>query len=315
MTSLVAGIDVSKATLNIHLNGQDTTATNDTCGFRKVANILKKGGAKRVVVEATGRMHRSLLQSLHSRGFEVCVVNPRQSRDFAKGIGKLAKTDRVDAKILATLGTALPALRPTAPGAALIDRLRDMLILRESCVDTRTKFKAVYSETGNPYQDHNLKDIVTVCETNIKEMERQIEALISGAEELAKSYRILISVPGIGPITAVTLLAWMNELGHIGNRQAAALVGVAPFSRDSGKMKGARHIRGGRRRPRDVLYMAAMTACNFNPDMTDLHARLTERGKCHKVAVTAVMRKLIITANVLLRDQRMWEDRTVGATA
>ena len=119
-------------------------------------------------------------------------------------------------------------------------------------------------------------------------------------------------MPGIGPVTAAALIAWMSELGAIGNRQAAALIGVAPFARDSGTLKGGRHISGGRRWPRDVLYMAAMAACIYNPEMAEFYGRMKEMGKPHKVAVTAVMRKLIVTANALLRDRRAWEVRTEG---
>ena len=313
MTIVVAGIDVSKNSLNIHLNGKDGTATNDALGFRKIAGILKGGGAERVVIEATGRLHRALLQSLHDRGFAVCVVNPRQSRDFAKASGELAKTDRVDARILAAFGAAFPAMPPTAPADAAIDRLRDMLVLREALVDQRTQLKAAFDEVGDPVPDGPVPKVLSELSAGVCEFDRRIEELVAGSEELADSYEILTSVPGIGPVTAASLIAWMGELGAIGNRQAAALIGVAPFARDSGSLKGGRHVAGGRRRPRDVLYMAAMSACMFNPDMKELYGRLKERGKPHKVAVTAVMRKLIVTANALLRDGRMWEDRTADA--
>ncbi len=262
MAIVAAGIDVSKKTLNIHLSGRDDTAANDRDGFRKVARILRDGGAERAVIEATGRMHRALFQSLHDRGFTVCVVNPRQSRDFARAGGELAKTDRVDARALA-----------------------------------------------GP-----VPKILSELDAGVREYDRRIGELIAGSEEHAESYGILTSVPGIGPVTAAALIAWMGELGAIGNRQAAALIGVAPFARDSGSRKGGRHVSGGRRRPRDVLYMAATAACVFNPEMAEFHSRLKERGKPHKVAVSAVMRKLIVTANALLRDRRMWEDRT-GAAA
>ena len=309
MTTICAGIDVSKKALNIHLNGRDDTATNDTDGFRKVARILREGNAARVVMEATGRMHRALLQSLHDRGFSVCVVNPRQSRDFAKAGGELAKTDRVDARVLAAFGAAFPAMPATAPADVAIDRLRDMLVLREALVDQRMQLRAVVAEIGDPLSDGSAERVLSEIDAGIGAYERGIEELVAGAEDLAESYGILTSVPGIGPVTAAALIAWMSELGAIGNRQAAALIGVAPFARDSGTLKGGRHVTGGRRRPRDVLYMAAMAACMFNPEMGEFYGRLVERGKPHKVAVTAVMRKLVVTANALLRDRRMWEDR------
>ena len=247
MTIVVAGIDVSKISLNIHLNGKDGTVTNDALGFRKIAGILKGGGAERVVIEATGRLHRALLQSLHDRGFAVCVVNPRQSRDFAKASGELAKTDRVDARILAAFGAAFPAMPPTAPADAAIDRLRDMLVLREALVDQRAQLKAAFDEVGDPVPDGPVPKVLSELSAAVCEFDRRIEELVAGSEELADSYEILTSVPGIGPVTAASLIAWMGELGAIGNRQAAALIGVAPFARDSGTLKGGRHVAGGRR--------------------------------------------------------------------
>ncbi len=314
MAIVAAGIDVSKKTLNIHLSGRDDTAANDTDGFRKVARILRDGGAERAVIEATGRMHRALFQSLHDRGFTVCVVNPRQSRDFARAGGELAKTDRVDARALAAFGAAFPDMAASAPAGVTVDRLRDMLVLREKLVDQRADLKLAFDEVGDPAPDGPVPKILAELDAGVREYDRRIKELITGAEEHAESYGILTSVPGIGPVTAAALIAWMGELGAIGGRQAAALIGVAPFARDSGSRKGGRHVSGGRRRPRDVLYMAAMAACAFNPEMAEFHGRLKERGKPHKVAVTAVMRKLIVTANALLRDRRMWEDRT-GAAA
>ena len=313
MTIVVAGIDVSKRTLNIHLNGRDDTATNDTDGLRKVARILRDGGADRVVMEATGRMHRALLQSLHDRGFAAVVVNPRQPRDFAKAGGELAKTDRVDAKVLAAFGAAFPAMPATAPADVMIDRLRDMLVLREALVDQRAQLKAAFDAVGDPEPDGPVPKILSELDAGVREFDRRIEELVAGSEDLAESYGILTSVPGIGPVRATALIAWMGELGAIGNRQAAAPIGVAPFARDSGTLKGGRHVGGGRRRPRDVPYMAAMAACTFNPEMAEFYGRLRERGKHHKVAVTAVMRKLVVTTNSLLRDRRMWEDRTADA--
>ncbi len=147
----------------------------------------------------------------------------------------------------------------------------------------------------------------------VREYDRRIEELVRDSESLAESYRIPVSVPGIGPVTAASLIAWMGGPGAIGSRQAAAPGGVAPIARDSGTLKGGRHIGGGRRRPGDVPCMAAMAACMSDPEMKALYGRLRERGKHHKVAVTAVMGGPVVTANVLLRDRRMWEDRSVPA--
>ena len=206
-------------------------------------------------------------------------------------------------------------MAPTAPADVTIDRLRDMLVLREKLVDQRVDLKMAFDEVGDPAPDGPVPKVLAELGAGVREYDRRIEELISGAEEHAERYGILTSVPGIGPVTAAALIAWMSELGAIGNRQAAALIGVAPFARDSGTLKGGRHISGGRRRPRDVLYMAAMAACIYNPEMAEFYGRMKEMGKPHKVAVTAVMRKLIVTANALLRDRRAWEVRTEAAAS
>ena len=313
MTIVAAGIDVSKKTLNIHLNGRDHAAANDADGFRKVAGVLRDGGAERVVMEAAGRMHRALRQSLHDRGFAVPAGSPRQSRDFAKAAGDMAKTDRAGARVLAAFGAAFPARPPTAPAEAATGRLRDMPVLRERLVDQRVQLKAVFDGAGDPDPDGPVPKVLSEIEAGVRRHDRRIAETVAGAEELAGSRDIPMSIPGIGPAAAAALIAWTGELGAIGSRQAAALIGVAPFARDSGTLKGARRVAGGRRRPRDVPCMAAMAACRLDPEMAELHARLAARGKRRKVAVTAVMRRTVVTANALLRDRRVREDRTAAA--
>ena len=172
MTTICAGIDVSKTSLNIHVNGRDATATNDTDGFRKVARILREGNAVRVVMEATGRMHRALLQSLHDRGFATIVVNPRQTRDFAKAGGELAKTDRVDARVLAAFGAAFPAMPATAPADVTIDGLRDLLVLREALVDKRAELKAAFDEVGDPEPDGPLPKVLSEIDAGARSTAR-----------------------------------------------------------------------------------------------------------------------------------------------
>ena len=312
MSKLVAGIDVSKDNLDIHLDGEDRRLPNNRDGFRAIAKWFGRKGLVRVILEATGRYHRALLQSLHAKGFAVTVVNPRQSRDFAKASGRLAKTDRVDARMLAAFGAAFPDMAPAEPRGRFLDDLGDMLVAREHLVDQRAQDRQILSELGDPVSRSRLPRLVAWIDKAIATYDREIEKLIAGDSAHAESYRILMSIPGIGPVTAAALICWMDELGSIGGRQAAALIGVAPFARDSGAMKGARHISGGRKRPRDVLFMAAMTAMAWNPDMKALYGRLRERGKHHKVALVAVMRKLIVTANALLRDGRMWLERAPG---
>ncbi len=309
MSKLVAGIDVSKDNLDIHLDGEDRRLPNNRDGFRAIAKWFGGKDVDRVILEATGRYHRALLQSLHAKGFAVCVVNPRQSRDFARASGKLAKTDRVDARVLAAFGAAFAGLPLTQPRDSLLDDLGDMLVAREHMVDQRTDTRQILSQLGEPVSRKALLGLIASLDKAIARLDLRIGKLIAGDSAHAESYRILTSIPGIGPVTAAALISWMAELGSIGNRQAAALIGVAPFARDSGVHSGARHVAGGRRRPRDLLYMAALSAKSHNPQMIMIYQRLRERGKHHNVALVAVMRKLIVTANALLRDGRTWSER------
>ena len=180
-----------------------------------------------------------------------------------------------------------------------------MLVTRECLVDSRTSL----TQVGEEVHRLDKKKLARICKRMSKEinaLNAEIKAHLLADPDMAQRYRILLSVPGIGAVNAAMLCCYMPELGYIGNRQAASLIGVAPFNRDSGKAQGARHIRGGRRRPRDGLFMAALVASRWNPDMEALYKRLTTAGKKHKVALVAVMRKLIILVNVLLRDGREW---------
>ena len=255
-------------------------------------------------MEAAGRMRRALRQSPRDRGFAVLAGSPRQSRDFAKAAGDMAKTGRAGARVLAAFGAAFPARPPTAPAEAATGRLRDMLVLRERLVDQRVQLKAVFDEVGDPDPDGPVPKVLSEIEAGVRRHDRRIAETVAGAEELAGSRDILMPVPGIGPAAAAALTAWTGGPGAIG---------VAPFARDSGTLKGARRVAGGRRRPRDVPCMAAMAACRLDPGMAELRARLAARGKRRKVAAAAAMRRTVAAANALLRDRRVREDRTAAA--
>ena len=305
MVKIVAGIDISKASLDICAAGQTRRFANDATSWRALGTWLRGLEVSRVVMEATGRYHRKVHQCLHDRGFEVVLVNPLRARRFAEGVGHLAKTDRADALMLARLGTALGDLEPVAPQEAFLNRLEDLLVARAKHVDARTMLRQMAGEVEGD-GEAITRTTMAQLDDQIAELETAIEAVIASDPEQAERYRILTSIPGVGPVTAAALLCWMPELGSLGRRQAAALIGVAPFADDSGQHRGARHIRGGRRRPRDVLFMAATSAARFNEDLTIVFERLKAAGKAHKVAIVALMRKLIVLANTLLREQRCW---------
>ena len=253
---VVAGIDVSKDTLHVYVRAEESSAAsagevgeerefrNDRQGFRGVRKWLRKRGVQRVVLESTGRFHRRVHQSLFDEGLEVLVVNPVRSRRFAEAKGDLAKTDRVDAAMLAAYGRAFPELASTEPKGTFLERLESMLVTRECLVDSRTSL----TQVGEEVHRLDKKKLARICKRMSKEinaLNAEIKAHLLADPDMAQRYRILLSVPGIGAVNAAMLCCYMPELGYIGNRQAASLIGVAPFNRDSGKAQGARHIRGG----------------------------------------------------------------------
>ncbi len=305
MSKVVAGIDVSKSSLDVHAAGEERCFANDRTSWRALGKWLRSRHVSWVVMEATGRYHRRVHQGLHDRGFEVVLINPLRARRFAEAMGFLAKTDRVDALMLARLGTTLDDLEPVAPQNAFLNRLEDLLVVRDKHVDARTMLKLVAGEVDGEGE--------AVCRTTLAHLDEQIAGLeaaikevIAADEEQAERFRILTSIPGVGMVTAAALLCWMPELGSLGRHQAAALVGVAPFANDSGQHRGARHIRGGRRRPRDVLFMAATSAARCNRDLKVVFERLKAAGKAYKTSIVALMRKLVVLADTPLREQRCW---------
>ena len=294
----VAGIDAGKNRPDIHPDGEDRTLQGGRDGFRAIAERFRDR-----------RPDRALVQSLHAKGFAVSVAHTRQCRDFAGAGGKPARTDRVDARVLAALGVAFAGLPLTQPRGRFLDRLGDMLVAREHMVDQQADTRQILSRPGEPVPRKGLLGLIASLGKAIARLDLRIEKPVAGEATHAERYRIPVSIPGIGPAVAAALISWMTGPGSIGNRQAAALIGVAPMARDSGTRQGARHVAGGRRRPRDVLCMAALSAKSHNPQMIMIHQRLRERGKHHNAALVAVMRKLVVTANALLRDGRTWSER------
>ncbi len=304
---VVAGIDVGKATVDVCIapSGEARQFRNDAGGRRGLRKMLHKAEVELVVVEATGRYHRDLHRSLHDAGFQVSVVSPLQARRFAQTIGQLAKTDPIDAAMLARFGQVMDP-DATAPRSDAQFRLGDLARARAQLVKAKTALSNSKKEYDTPETVDAFKRLVGDINREIGKLESAIRAVVAEDPENARRDRILRSIPGVGPVTAAILCAEMPELGALGRRQAASLMGIAPFPDDSGKRVGTRYCKGGRAVPRNVLFMAAMTASMYNADMKQLYDRLTEKGKPHKVAVVAVMRKLIILANVLVREDRKW---------
>lgn len=306
-TDVAVGIDVCKAWLDVHILPANTVlrVVNAKKGHKQILTALKDIAVRIVVVEATGKYHRSVHRALHEAGLPVAVVNPLRARLFAESLGVLAKTDGVDARMLALFGQ-MARLAETPPLPESLENLREIVRARETATATKV---ALQNQLATATLDAVKKQIVQ----QIKSAERAIEALAAEAERVVKSdavlarrLAILVSIPGVGAVTAMGLLANMPELGTLDAKAAGMLAGLAPLACDSGSRQGPRQIRGGRKKVRTGIYMAALSAAQHNPHLKAFHDRLTAAGKLAKVALTAVMRKLLVLANTLLKEDRCW---------
>ena len=301
------GVDVSEARLDVHLlpGGKGAGFGRDRRSIARLVAWLASQERSLVVVEATGGLERTLAVALERAGIAVAVVNPRQTRDFARAAGLLAKTDRLDAYALALYAERLrPVPRPPRSAAdqalaALVLRRRQLthLVEAEHNRARRTEEPAVLA---------SIEALLGCLQTAIAELEGQIEARLEVSPEWRERAALLASVPGVGKVTVATLLGLLPEPGQLDRRAVAALVGVAPFARDSGLMKGRRTIWGGRAPVRAVLYMAALVAVRHNPTLRAFYQRLLTAGKAKKLALTAAMRKLLVILNAILRDRQPW---------
>ena len=306
--TIVAGIDIGKSGLDAHLEsgGQARHFANTKACRRALRNWLVKHGVTRAVFEPTGRYHRELHQCLFDSGLETVLVNPLRSRRFAEAIGRLAKNDRVDASMLACYGL-LSDLAGTPPKAPILHRLNDLIAIRRKHVAQRAAQLKLHSQLDAGTAAELGDPLIQLFDELIGKADTALQACLASDPELARRAAIIRSIPGFGPANAASLCADMPELGSLNRRQAAALIGVAPYDRDSGQSSGGRRITGDREHPRNLLYMAATTAIRFNPEMQAFFERLCASGKQHKVAMVAVMRKLIMLANALLRADREWQ--------
>jgi transposase len=310
MTEITIGVDVSKEALDAyrHPGGDERRFGNDAAGHKALIAWIGSQ-ATRIVFEPTGPYHRALERALAKAGLPMVKVNPRQVRRFAEATGKLAKTDRLDAALLARMGALLQLdIRP-APDETIAD-LKQLHIAREALVKDRTaassRGKALTLALLKRHNAERLKHI----ERQITAIDAEINARIQGADHLAQRFKILTSIPGIARLTAFVLLIEMPELGTLEPGQAASLSGLAPVARQSGRWVGKAFIRGGRANVRRALYMPALVAMRFNPDLKAKYTQFLDAGKPPKLAITAIMRKLILLANALLKAGRNWTPKT-----
>lgn len=306
----VVGIDVSKASLDVAFGTAPGVRSfpNQPKGHRALAKELAKHKPSRVVLEATGGYEHQLLRYLTDLHLPAIRVNPRQVRDYARATGILAKTDAIDAAILVRFGAAVePQHRPLpAPEQERLARLqtrRVQLIAHRTAELNRAKQATDASIT------RTIKAMLRTIDRQIALIEAESAEVIAAHQHLERTFEVLTSVPGVGPVTAAVLIGHMPELGSLSRQEAAALAGLAPFNRDSGTHRGQRHIRGGRAPVRTALYMAVLTAARCNPVIAEDFKRLTEAGKTHKVAMTACMRKLLTILNALVRDDLLWGEK------
>jgi len=308
--AVYVGIDVCKAWLDayVHPTGQNFRVPNSKEGIRQLRKELADAKVALVVMEATGKLHRLAHRMLSQAGYAVAAVNPSRPREFAKAIGQLAKTDKIDARLLALYGAYLsPAATPVP--AKTVAELQELVLARQAAKADETALKNRYGAAESAVLKRLLKRQLAAYERAEADLEAAIAALIEGDTALKSRYDILLSIKGVGPAVAATLVACLPELGLLPAAKAAALAGVAPFNDDSADSKGLRRIQGGRAHVRTALYMAAVSAARCNPDLKAFYARLRARGKEAKLALTAVMRKLVILASALIRENRKWTEK------
>lgn len=309
--SVNVGIDVGKHQLDVCIHEHDInfTVTNDAKGIRSLISRLGRYDLSRVVVEATGRRETNLVIAAAERGFPIIICQPIKVRRYAGAKGVLAKTDKIDAQILAEYAAVMkPEIRPIALGN--IRKIRDLCVRRRQIIDMRTMEKNRIDVMPKSL----LADIrrhIRLLDKQIDKLERLIDKLIDTVDEWREQRRRLLTAPGVGPQLANTLIADLPELGSLNNKQIAALVGLAPFNRDSGSTRGKRHIRGGRASVRTVLFMAAMSAVRYNPKLREMYQRLLAVGKIKKVALIACMRKMIVILNTMIKNNQDWNETYV----
>jgi transposase len=301
------GIDVSKATLDIYFRpmGKVVKVTNDEAGISDLVEQLKTVEINLIVLEATGGLETEVIIQLQTALLPVAMINPRQGRDFAKATGRLAKTDAIDAQILAHFGEAMkPSVLAIESESAR--QLSELVSRRRQLVEMRTAEKNRSSRARGKALA-NIQAHLEYLEQTIKEVNQEIEQLNQNNQSSIDKINLVKTVPGIGSVISTTLVADLPELGQLTAKQIARLVGVAPINHDSGQHQGKRRISGGRGHIRAALYMGAVVAMRHNPIIKAFYDRLVERGKSKKLALTACVRKMLVILNAMVRANQPWK--------
>lgn len=311
LNEVYVGIDSSKFELEVavHPLGEHRVFENSEAGLAALASWLGAWPVSRVVLEASGGVEALALWRLRQAGLSVFRVNPRRVRDFARAIGRLAKNDKIDAFVLAHYASVAEPAEAVAPDEDR-EALGELLSLRASIQKDIEAFEARRLACVQSAAKRSCQFVIETLHAERQQLEQEILARLRAAPALHARYRRLSQVPGIGPLNAAALVAWLPELGCRSRRTIAALVGVAPYDDDSARRRGKRRIQGGRPKLRRLLFMAALSACRCNPPLAALYDRLLAEGKDKKVAIVAVIRKLLTRLNAMLRDNTEWNPAT-----
>jgi transposase len=304
---IYVGIDVSKDNLDlaVHPRQQIRRFHNTATGINKAVEYIRDIGPVLLVMEATGGFEITVAAALSEAGITTAIVNPRQARDYARSTGKLAKTDAIDAQMLADFAAAVqPEPRPLADTQA--QELKDILARRRQLNEMITAEKNRLHRSRGALRDH-IRAHINWMEKELIEMDSELKHFIEKSPIWREKDNLLKTAPGIGPVLSSTLVAELPELGNLNRKQIAALVGVAPLNRDSGKMRGKRSVWGGRAGVRSALYMGTLVATRFNPVIREFYNRLIAAGKPKKVAITACMRKFITILNAMIKHHSTWQ--------
>ena len=307
----VIGIDVAKKKLDV----ADWPVSfaeqfgNEDVGHKNLIKKLPKAGSCLIVVEATGGYEKGIVLALVSAGYLVSVVNPRQVRDFAKALGILAKTDRIDARVIARFGQHVRP-RALAQTHKKQDEIGQLVSRRRQLTVSKTAEKNRMHSVTSKVVLKSVQKIVDQLSKEIRRIEAEIARLVKSDDQWKARAELIQSAPGVGEVTATTLIAEVPELGQLNRQKISALIGVAPFNRDSGQFRGRRTIFGGRRAVRSVLYMAALSARRHNPLIRAFADRLEARGKLQKVVLVACMRKLLVILNTMVKTNTHWNPKS-----
>jgi len=303
------GIDVGKSQLDFFIYERDIhfTVENTTDGIRKALGRLGRYQVSRIVLEATGRYERPFVEAALQKGMPVIIANPIHVRRYAGAIGQLAKTDHIDAWLIAEYAAVV---QPPVRGhhSKSVIKIKDLLVRRRQLIEMLTMEKNRHHIMPD-FLKPDIKRSITHLQKQLEKVDQHLDKLIEAEDEWRDKRAIMQSMPGIGPAVVNTLLGDMPELGALTQKQVAALTGVAPYNRDSGKLRGKRRIRGGRHSVRTILFMAALTSIQHNPVIRSFYQHLVAQGKHKKVALTACMRKMITILNAMVRDGTTWDEK------